>query len=76
MQAPQATSTQSVAYLDVHALGQREPQGLPPVPIQLDVDGPVRQALPAELLGDVVAEHGADRAVEIGHSGFNGYRHA
>src|SRR3546814_4275875 len=39
-----------------------------------DVDGALGQALSTERLGDLVAEHGADRAVDVGDRGLEGDR--
>mmetsp|Transcript_4366 Transcript_4366/g.6154 ORF Transcript_4366/g.6154 Transcript_4366/m.6154 type:complete len:1101 (-) Transcript_4366:1586-4888(-) len=52
--------------LEVHALGDGEAQALAGVAGELEVHGALGQALGAVLLGDVVGEHGAHGAVQVG----------
>src|SRR6202000_814748 len=47
--------------------GQEGPERLAPGTAERDVDGVVGQAFGAPPLGDLVAEHGADRAVDVPH---------
>ena len=47
------------------AAGQEGPEALPGGAAEADVDGPLRQAGATVATGDLGAEHGADRAVDV-----------